>query len=252
MATFLEEDCVRVVNLLRKDLAIEKLWYDRYGATVDMAMEKVALQLDPKNIKDMYTAALKGRKVVLKERHEDTQRSRHKLDDVQRALALTSGRNGQGSGHPGALDGRAKMDEEARARLELSLREKAYGAEHPETLASLSDLAHALAEQGRLVEAGQKFEYAMTARGKVLGAQAKATLESVHDLAHVLAEQGDLVAAEALFRRALEGRQKWLGDDNAATRNSLVSLANVLRDQGKLKEANELRARHRNAPARRD
>ncbi|KAG1662268.1 hypothetical protein FOA52_002157 [Chlamydomonas sp. UWO 241] len=222
--TFLEEDCVRVVNLLRKDLAIEKLWYDRSGATVDMAMEKVALQLDPKKIEDMYTAALKGRKAVLKERHEDTQRSRHKLDDVQCALALASGRNGQGSRHPGALDGKAKMDEEARAQLELSLREKAYFADHPETLASLSDLAHALEKQGRLVEAGQKFEYAMTARGKALGS---------------------LVAAEALFRRALEGRQKWLGDDNAATRKSLVSLANVLRDQGKLKETNELRARGR-------
>src|SRR5262249_38071522 len=83
-------------------------------------------------------------------------------------------------------EGAAAQRHAERAR---ELYERALGAEHPDTLASMNRLAKVLAGQRRYEEGRQLFEEVLALRRRVLGLEHPDTLKSMFDLASVLREQ---------------------------------------------------------------
>jgi hypothetical protein len=87
----------------------------------------------------------------------------------------------------------------------MTARERVLGAEHPETLVSVHDLALLYASQGRY--GGGRAVVSAGAGGKgtgVLGAEHPDTLASVHSLAELYTRHGRYGEAEPLYQRARE------------------------------------------------
>ena len=129
-------------------------------------------------------------------------------------------------------------------RLSLRIREKVLGLEHPDTLASVSQLGSVLERQGKYDEAEAMHRRDLEGSEKALGREHPDTLTSVSQLGSVLERQGKYDEAEAMHRRALEGREKALGREHPDTLTSVSNLGSVLESQGKYDEAE---ARHRRA-----
>ena len=70
-------------------------------------------------------------------------------------------------------------------RRALVGREQVLGAEHPNTLTSVSNLASVLGRQGKYDEAEQMNRRALAGREQVLGAEHPDTLTSVYCLAYL-------------------------------------------------------------------
>jgi nucleoside phosphorylase/tetratricopeptide (TPR) repeat protein len=85
----------------------------------------------------------------------------------------------------------------------LSVREKALGAEHIDTLASVTYLGSVLEDQGKYKEAEAMYRRAFKGREEALGSEHPDTLDSVTYLSSVLHLQGKDEGAEAMHRRAL-------------------------------------------------
>jgi Flp pilus assembly protein TadD len=64
------------------------------------------------------------------------------------------------------------------------------GADHPDTIISVNNLAVCIDRQGRSVEAEPIFRQALEARTRVLGADHPSTIASVHNLASCIDSQG--------------------------------------------------------------
>jgi tetratricopeptide (TPR) repeat protein len=125
----------------------------------------------------------------------------------------------------------------------LEAREAALGAEHPNTLTSLSNLALVLRLQGKYEQAENMNRRALEGREKVLGKEHLDTLMSLNNLAAMLQSQGKYEQAENMNRRALEGREKVLGKEHPDTLMSLNNLAAMLQSQGKYEQAENMNRR---------
>ena len=68
--------------------------------------------------------------------------------------------------------------------------EKVLGEEHPDTLASMNDLAVVLRHQGKYEDAEQMHRQTLDLMKKVLGADHPSTMASMYNLAIVLRQQG--------------------------------------------------------------
>ena len=124
---------------------------------------------------------------------------------------------------------KSRIDFQQRILVET---EKALGPEHPDTLASVNNLATLLSDQGDYAGAEVLHRRALAGREKALGPEHPGTLTSVNNLANLLKTQGDYAGAEVLQRRALAGREKALGPEHPNTLTSVNNLANLLRAQG--------------------
>jgi hypothetical protein len=80
-------------------------------------------------------------------------------------------------------------DVEAMDRQTLALRKKVLGPEHPDTLASMSNLALLLGRQGKYEDAEAMNRQTLALRKKVLGPEHPDTLLSVYCLANFLTHQ---------------------------------------------------------------
>ena len=134
---------------------------------------------------------------------------------------------------------------EYRAGLELAQQTLAYaervlGAEHPDTLASVNNLAFLYQAQGRYGEADPLFQRALAANERVLGADHPNTLTSVNNLAALYQAQGRYGEAEPLSQRALAARERVLGAEHPATLTSVNNLAGLYESQGRYGEAEPL------------
>ena len=69
---------------------------------------------------------------------------------------------------------------------------RAFGEDHPETLAAMLDLADCLWAQGRLIAARKLEEHVIEGRRRLLGEQHPDTLKAVGKLAVTLGAQGNL------------------------------------------------------------
>ncbi|KAF2179981.1 TPR-like protein, partial [Zopfia rhizophila CBS 207.26] len=125
----------------------------------------------------------------------------------------------------------------------LEAREATLGLEHPDTLASVSNLGLVLESQGKYEEAEAMHRRALEGSEKMLGLEHPDTLASVSSLGLVLESQGKYEEAEAMHRRALEGSEKMLGLEHPATLASVSNLGSVLENQGKYKEAEAMHRR---------
>jgi tetratricopeptide (TPR) repeat protein len=138
---------------------------------------------------------------------------------------------------------------EASHRQELGLRKRVLRLEHPDTLASMSNLALVLNRQGKYEEAEAMNRQTLAQREKVLGREHPDTLASMNNLAGVLDRQGKYEEAEVVNRQTLAQREKVLGLEHPHTLTSMSNLAGVLDRQGKYEEAE---AMHRQTLAQRE
>ena len=109
----------------------------------------------------------------------------------------------------------------------LAICEKALGPEHPDTAASLNNLARLLHDQGDLAGARPLFKRALTIREKALGPEHPDTATSLNNLALLLKDQGDLAGARPLFERALAISEKALGPEHPDTNAARGNLARL-------------------------
>jgi tetratricopeptide (TPR) repeat protein len=100
----------------------------------------------------------------------------------------------------------------------LTDRRRVLGADHPDTLQSVNNLASAYQSAGDLGRAIPMFELALTDFRRVLGDDHPDTLQSVNNLASAYQAAGDLGRAIPLFELALTDRRRVLGDDHPLTK----------------------------------
>ena len=123
----------------------------------------------------------------------------------------------------------------------LVAHEKEYlGLEHPKTLRSMSSLASAYRNQGRLKEV-EELEVEITKmRERVLGLEHLDTLTSTANLASTYLHQGRWKEAEKLEMQVMQTRKRLLGLEHPETLTSMGNLASTYAHLGRWKEADEL------------
>ena len=128
-------------------------------------------------------------------------------------------------------------DAEPIYREALTSRTLVLGADHLDTIMSVSNLAICLNAQGKHAEAEPKYRHVLASRMHALGNKHPSTINNVSNLAICLNAQGKHAEAEPMFREALTNRTIVLGADHPDTFNNLNNLALCLYYQGKPDEA---------------
>jgi tetratricopeptide (TPR) repeat protein len=114
------------------------------------------------------------------------------------------------------------------------------GADHPDTLMTMNDLACVLRDQEKHAEAEQLLREALAGQQRVLGPRHFDTVNSMNNLALVLADQGSFGEAEKMLRSVIEAHRALFGDEHAKTLKAMSDLAFALEPQGKYAEAERL------------
>jgi len=96
-------------------------------------------------------------------------------------------------------------------RRALEIRERALGAEHPDTAESLNNLANLLSEKGDYVHAEPLFLLALAIREKTVGAAHKDVAPLLNNLALIYQYRKDYEKAESFFRRSIMIYEATLG-----------------------------------------
>jgi tetratricopeptide (TPR) repeat protein len=136
-------------------------------------------------------------------------------------------------------DGRYKEAEELQVQV-IETRKRVLGDEHPDTLASIANLASTYRNQGRWKEAEELEVQVIETRNRVLGDKHPDTLTSMANLASTYWNQGRWKEAEELEVQVLETTKRVLSDEHPDTLSSMANLASTYRNQGRWKEAEEL------------
>ena len=114
---------------------------------------------------------------------------------------------------------------EALAEELVTLRERAFGAEHPEVANALVDLAEALRAQAKLVPAAEALLRALDIDTKTYGERHERVGEGLHRLAHVQLLASNYDDAETLFARSIDALFASAGDDDPRLGVALSGLA---------------------------
>lgn len=104
------------------------------------------------------------------------------------------------------------------------LRRNLLGAEHPDTLETMNDLARVYRRLQRFDEAEQLFRETIETARRVVGPENKLTLQPMNNLAVLYNRQERYEEAEPLYREVLEIRRRMLGADHPRT---LVCMSNL-------------------------
>jgi serine/threonine protein kinase/tetratricopeptide (TPR) repeat protein len=121
------------------------------------------------------------------------------------------------------------------------------GADHPDTLSTLDNLAGAYKDAGRTADAIALFEQVRDAKRKKLGADHPSTLTTLHNLALAYLDAGRTEDAIALFEEVRDALVKKLGADHPHIFKTLNNLAVAYRKAGRTGEAIVLYEQVRNA-----
>ena len=119
-------------------------------------------------------------------------------------------------------------------------RKRVLGAEHPEALTSINNLAATYLYQGRWKEATELGEELVETRKRVQGGEHPDTLQSMNNLASAYGIQGRWNEAEELFIYVVETQKSVLGEKHRETLQSMNNLAWTFENQGRWKEAEGL------------
>jgi tetratricopeptide (TPR) repeat protein len=122
------------------------------------------------------------------------------------------------------------------------LRKAHLGSEHPDTLASLFELSHALhvrdfSDMEQQKGAAAVCQQVVDARRRVLGPDHPDTIESLQRLGFILRVAGRPDEALALFRQTYDAQARLWGAEHPRTLNSLEGLAQAQWSVGHRKEA---------------
>jgi len=112
--------------------------------------------------------------------------------------------------------------------------ERALGPDHPDTLASRSNLAEAYRVAGRTAEAIRLHEQTLAGRERVLGPDHPDTLSSRNNLALAYQAADRYAEAIPLFEQTLADRERVLGPDHPATLSSRNNLAHAYQAAGRV------------------
>ena len=127
------------------------------------------------------------------------------------------------------------------AREVLRRRRETLGDSHPETIESVSYVAHLIGfihgGNKRLAEAEKLHREAFATAQSILGEDAGPTLSYSSSLGLCLLKQGKHEAAEPVWRKTLVKHERVFGETDRRTLNCLNNLALSLSRQGKLAEA---------------
>lgn len=129
---------------------------------------------------------------------------------------------------------------EAHLPVALDQRERVLGAEHPDTLMAMNNLAILYSEQGRYAEAEPLHVETLEIRRRVLGAEHPATLLAMSNLATLYEAQGRYAEAEPLYLQTLEIQKRVVGEEHADTLGTMSNLAIVYEKQSRYAEAEPL------------
>jgi non-specific serine/threonine protein kinase/serine/threonine-protein kinase len=122
----------------------------------------------------------------------------------------------------------------------LEIRKDVLGADHPDTLRSMYNLARLYWAQGRYDEAEPLLLETLETQERVLGADHPDTLGTRQYLGVLCSTQGRYDEAETLHIETLERQERVLGRDHPETLHSMHNLARVYYDQGRYDEAEVL------------
>jgi CHAT domain-containing protein/tetratricopeptide (TPR) repeat protein len=122
----------------------------------------------------------------------------------------------------------------------LEITEKARGPEHPETAASLNNLALLYEETGAYAQAEPLYRRALAINEKALGRNHPATAEVLNNLAELYRATGAYAQAEPLYQQALAIREKALGHNHPDTARSFNTLATLYLETGAYAQAEPL------------
>jgi len=122
----------------------------------------------------------------------------------------------------------------------VEIRKTILGAEHPDTLSSMANLASSFRNQGRWEKAEELFIQVIGTHKRVLGAEHPGTLMCMANLAATYMNQGRWKEAEQLEMQVMESRKRVSGAEHPDTLTSVVDLAVVYGHQGRWREAEEL------------
>jgi len=137
-----------------------------------------------------------------------------------------------------------KAYQEGRYKEGVSFAKDAYqytrkhlGDTHPDTIASLNNLALLYNAQGRYGEAEQLYTKALQIREKVLGKENPSTITSMNNLAMLYKYQGRYGEAEQLYTKALQLHEKVLGKEHPNTIDTGLNYIGLLVNKGSIKAA---------------
>ena len=99
----------------------------------------------------------------------------------------------------------------------LNARRITLGVEHPDTLASLNNLAALYRKRRRYREAEPLFKRVMDVQRRLQGEHHSLTLLAATNLAGVYAGMGRLQVAESLYRKTLDGYEQTVGREHPHT-----------------------------------
>ena len=122
----------------------------------------------------------------------------------------------------------------------MDMRKKLLGAEHPDTLTSMENLARTYADMGDLNQAEQLEVHVLNMKKKLLGEEHPDILESVANLATIYSRKGKWNEAEQLEVQVLDMRKKVLGAGHPDTLLSMANLATTYSKMGKWDKAEQL------------
>lgn len=136
---------------------------------------------------------------------------------------------------------RGKWSDAEKLSIEaIEIRKEIWGEDHPNTLASINNLATIFWKLGRWEEAEKLQVYVMETCKLKLGADHPETLTSINNLAMPFWEQGRWEEAEKLHVYVMETRKLKLGADHPDTLVSMANLALTYHQHGRVEEAEKL------------
>jgi len=122
----------------------------------------------------------------------------------------------------------------------LSMNERLFGPEHPNTTISLNNLADLYRLQGQFAKAEPLLKRSLGNKLKVFGNSHPDTAISIGNLGQLYHDQGKFGEAELLYKRALEICEQEVGPQHLRTATGLNHLAMLYLDQGRFAEAEPL------------
>ncbi len=122
----------------------------------------------------------------------------------------------------------------------LNIRRQELGEQHPQTLATVGDLAYLHRQNGDYKTAERLYTETVNGLRRTLGDEHPETLKRTRELGAVYWYMGRYRQAGTLFREALAGFRRVYGDEHPATVAAMDSLAWSLGRENRYDEANAL------------
>jgi serine/threonine-protein kinase len=228
----------RAVPMLRRFLALRRQLDGADSAAVAAGLQDLAEALPPREMAEtgeLLRAALAMRRRLLPATDPDIASSLHALG----IFHLGAGRH-------------AAAERLLREALVLLEAHAERGPDHPETLATLGDLAVVHNQRASYGEAEALQREVLARQSRVFGAESPAVANALNTVATTQALRGDLDGAAASYVRVRALHARLLGPDHYETANATRNLARVRELQGRYEEALPLMREALGASRRRD